>query len=311
MLGVNSPNLPPMSRLIHKDLGGIHIAGFSLAGEETVIVVPEFNVCFDVGRAPREVIAIDNICLSHGHMDHAAGIAYYFSQRTFVGVGPGRVIVHRSLAGPLQQLMGLWADIERHPSPGQILGVEPLEDVTLRRNLLVRPFEVNHSTCALGYTLIERRHKLKPEFAGKSGPQLVELKRQGVEIEAWIEVPLLTYTGDTAVAPFLEHDFVRKSRAVLVECTFFEREHLSRARSGRHVHVNDLPRILADIPEAQIMLTHVTRRTDLRLAKRILDQVIDEADKERVSFLMDKMPGRERNRSVAQAPFGAKNAPQP
>lgn len=300
-----------MSRLIHKDLGGIHIAGFSLAGEETVIVVPEFNVCFDVGRAPREVIAIDNICLSHGHMDHAAGIAYYFSQRTFVGVGPGRVIVHRSLAGPLQQLMGLWADIERHPSPGQILGVEPLEDVTLRRNLLVRPFEVNHSTCALGYTLIERRHKLKPEFAGKSGPQLVELKRQGVEIEAWIEVPLLTYTGDTAVAPFLEHDFVRKSRAVLVECTFFEREHLSRARSGRHVHVNDLPRILADIPEAQIMLTHVTRRTDLRLAKRILDQVIDEADKERVSFLMDKMPGRDRNRSVAQAPFGAKNAPQP
>lgn len=300
-----------MSRLIHKDLGGIHIAGFSLAGEETVIVVPEFNVCFDVGRAPREVIAIDNICLSHGHMDHAAGIAYYFSQRTFVGVGPGRVIVHRSLAGPLQQLMGLWADIERHPSPGQILGVEPLEDVTLRRNLLVRPFEVNHSPCALGYTLIERRHKLKPEFAGKSGPQLVELKRQGVEIEAWIEVPLLTYTGDTAVAPFLEHDFVRKSRAVLVECTFFEREHLSRARSGRHVHVNDLPRILADIPEAQIMLTHVTRRTDLRLAKRILDQVIDEADKERVSFLMDKMPGRERNRSVAQAPFGAKNAPQP
>lgn len=311
MLGVNSSNLLPMSRLIHKDLGGIHIAGFSLAGEETVIVVPEFNVCFDVGRAPREVIAIDNICLSHGHMDHAAGIAYYFSQRTFVGVGPGRVIVHRSLAGPLQQLMGLWADIERHPSPGQILGVEPLEDVTLRRNLLVRPFEVNHSTCALGYTLIERRHKLKPEFAGKSGPQLVELKRQGVEIEAWIEVPLLTYTGDTAVAPFLEHDFVRKSRAVLVECTFFEREHLSRARSGRHVHVNDLPRILADIPEAQIMLTHVTRRTDLRLAKRILDQVIDEADKERVSFLMDKMPGRERNRSVAQAPFGAKNAPQP
>lgn len=300
-----------MSRLIHKDLGGIHIAGFSLAGEETVIVVPEFNVCFDVGRAPREVIAIDNICLSHGHMDHAAGIAYYFSQRTFVGVGPGRVIVHRSLAGPLQQLMGLWADIERHPSPGQILGVEPLEDVTLRRNLLVRPFEVNHSTCALGYTLIERRHKLKPEFAGKSGPQLVELKRQGVEIEAWIEVPLLTYTGDTAVAPFLEHDFVRKSRAVLVECTFFEREHLSRARSGRHVHVNDLPRILADIPEAQIMLTHVTRRTDLRLAKRILDQVIDEADKERVSFLMDKMPGRDRNRSVAQAPFGAKNAPEP
>lgn len=129
--------------------------GFSLAGEETVIVVPEYNVCFDVGRAPREVIAIENICLSHGHMDHAAGIAYYFSQRTFVGIGPGRVIVHRDLAGAFQRLLGIWADIERHPSPGQIVGVEPLEDVQLRRGLLIRPFEVDHSACALGYSLIE------------------------------------------------------------------------------------------------------------------------------------------------------------
>jgi len=311
MLGVNSFNLQPMSRLIHKELGGIQIAGFSLAGEETVIVVPEFNICFDVGRAPREVIPIENICLSHGHMDHAAGIAYYFSQRTFVGIGPGRVIVHRSLAGSLQQLLGIWADIERHPSPGQIIGVEPLEDVSLRRGLFIRPFEVDHSACALGYTLIETRHKLKPEFHGKTGAQLVELKRQGVEIESRVEVPLLTYTGDTAVAPFLEHDFVRNSRAVLLECTFFEREHLSRARSGRHVHVNDLPRILADIPDAQVMLTHVTRRTDIRLAKRILDRVIDDSDKHRVSFLMDRPPRRDPNRISAPTALGVENASHP
>ncbi len=287
-----------MGRLVHKELDGIEVVGFSLAGEETVVVVPEYNVCFDVGRAPREVISIDNVCLTHGHMDHAAGIAYYFSQRAFVGIDTGRLIVHRNLAPAIAKLLEVWAEIEGHPLPARIEGVEPLQDVSIRRGLIVRPFSVNHAGYALGFTLIEVRHKLKQEFHGKSGPQLVALKQKGVEIERRTEVPLLTFTGDTGVGRFLDHDFVRQSRAVLLDCTFYEREHVTRARAGRHIHVEELPTILAAIPDAQIMLTHVTRRTDLRLAKRILQRVIRSEDLERVSFLMERPPRPNRHRAV-------------
>lgn len=277
-----------MSRLIDKQLGGIRLLGFSVAGEETVVVAPEYNVCFDVGRAPREVIPIDNVCLTHGHMDHSAGVAYYFSQRGFVGLTPGRVIVHRCLAQPLQKLMDIWSDIEGHPAGGQVHGVEHLEDVEIRRGLVIRPFTVNHSRSSLGYSLIERRHKLKAEFAGKTGPQLAALKRDGVQIEDHVEVVLLTCTGDTALGRFLELDFVRQSQALLVECTFYEADHVSRARDGRHLHVDDLPRVLAAVPDARIMLTHVTHRTDLRLAKRIVQRALKPADLERVMFLMER-----------------------
>ena len=277
-----------MSKLVDKELGGIRLLGFSVAGEETVVVAPEYNVCFDVGRAPREVIPIDNVCLTHGHMDHAAGVAYYFSQRGFVGLPPGRVIVHRCLAQPIQKLMDIWSDIEGHPADGQVHGVEHLEDVEIRRGLVIRPFTVNHSRSSLGYSLIERRHKLKAEFAGKPGPQLAALKRDGVQIEDHVEVVLLTCTGDTALGRFLELDFVRRSQALLVECTFYEAEHVSRARDGRHLHVDDLPTVLSAVPEARIMLTHVTHRTDLRLAKRIVQRVLKPADLERVSFLMER-----------------------
>ncbi len=290
-----------MSRLIDKQLGGIRIVGFSVAGEESVVIAPEYNVCFDVGRAPREVIPIDNVCLTHGHMDHSAGVAYYFSQRGFVGLGPGRVIVHRSLAQPIQKLMDLWSDIEGHPTSGQVYGVEHLQDVEIRRGLLVRPFTVNHSGSSLGYSLIERRHKLKAEFIGKSGPQLVALKSEGVSIEERTEVVLLTCTGDTAMGRFLDLDFVRQSRALLVECTFYEAEHVSRARDGRHLHVDDLPRVLAAVPDAMVMLTHVTHRTDLRLAKRIVQKVLKPADLERVSFLMDR-PARTPSPAVHTSP---------
>lgn len=290
-----------MSRLIDKVLGGTRIVGFSVAGEETVLVAPEYNVCFDVGRAPREVISIDNVCLTHGHMDHAAGVAYYFSQRGFVGLPPGRVIVHRCLAQPIQKLLDIWSDIEGHPSAGQVYGVEHLQDVDIRRGLLIRAFTVNHSRSSLGYSLIERRHKLKAEFVGKPGPQLAALKHDGVSIEDQFEVVLLTCTGDTALGRFLDLDVVRRSRALLVECTFYEAEHVSRARDGRHLHVDDLPTVCAAVPEARIMLTHVTHRTDLRLAKRIVERVLSPADLERVSFLMDR-PARTASPPVAAGP---------
>jgi len=287
-----------MGRLIEKTIGGINISGFSLAGEETVVAAPEYNVCFDVGRAPREIISIDSVCLSHGHMDHAAGIAYYLSQRCFIGAAPGRVIVPRLLVDPLHRLMDVWASIEGHYSPADIVGVVSLQDVEIRRNLVVRPFAVNHGGDALGFTLIEIRHKLKEEFHGKTGPQLVELKQKGVTIEDRVEMPLLTYTGDTAVGRFLEHDFVRDSKVVVVECTFFEQDHDIRARAGRHIHVDDFPKVLAAIPNAQIVIMHLTRRTDLRFAKTVLADKVRGDDLNRITFLMERPPrsGSRRNR---------------
>ena len=282
-----------MGRLVHKVLDGIRIAGFSLAGEETVVAVPEYDVCFDVGRAPREIIAINNLCLTHGHMDHAAGIAYYLSQRHFIGNAPGRVIVHRSLAQPLQRLMDVWSDIEGHHTPFDIVGVDALEEVELRRGLAVRPFAVNHASGALGFSLIEKRHKLKPEYHGLLGPEIVALKKKGVAIEDFVEIPLVTYTGDTAIGRFLELDFVRASRVAIVECTFFDPEHRTRAQAGRHIHVDDLPRVLEAIPDAQIAMMHLSRRTDMRLAKKILKEMIGASDLERITFLMDRPSRRE------------------
>ncbi len=290
-----------MARLVEKQLGGHRIIGFSLAGEETVIAAPELNVCFDIGRAPREVISIDNVLLSHGHMDHAAGIAYYFSQRGFIGNAPGRLLVHPNLHDPIRRLMQAWAEIEGHPAEGEVIAVEPLRDFELRKGLVTRPFAVNHRASALGFSLIERRHKLKAEFTGLTGPQIVELKKKGITIEDRVEVTLLTYPGDTALGRFLDLDFVQQSRTLLLECTFFEPEHRSRAAAGKHIHVDDLPRILEAVPDAEVMLVHLTRRTDLRYAKSTLKRVVTPRDLERISFLMERPPREAPKRQDAGA----------
>src|SRR3954452_15954887 len=93
--------------------GTMHVVGYSVAGEETVVQVPELNVCFDIGRAPYFALTSDVVCISHGHMDHMAGIAYYLSQRTFQGMKAGTVLVPAEMYRATETLLGAWRDVER------------------------------------------------------------------------------------------------------------------------------------------------------------------------------------------------------
>jgi ribonuclease Z len=274
--------------MVEKRVGGIKLVGFSLAGEETVVAAPELNVCFDVGRAPREIISVDTVCLSHGHMDHAAGIAYYFSQRNFLGNVAGTVLAPMALVKPLRDLVRVWGQIEGHVSPARIVGLEPGQDHRIRRDLVVRAFSTNHATPALGFCVIETRKKLKSEYASLNGPQLVELKKQGIQIDQENEVPLVCYAGDTMDGPHFDLDFVRRSQVLLLECTFFEPDHVQRAREGRHLHVRDLAALARRLENPDIVLVHVTRRTGMRLAYRYLREVIGTSGMERFTFLMDR-----------------------
>lgn len=292
--------------LIEHQLGDIRLLGYSVAGEETVIGAPELNVCFDIGKAPAEIISIDHVLLSHGHMDHAAGLAYYFSQRNFVGNAPGCAIVPTALVQPIKQLLRVWGDLEGHVSPARIIGLQPDEVFEVRRGLLIRTFEINHGVPSLGFCVIDVRRKLKPEFSAKTGPELVALKKEGVEIEYTVEIPLLAFCGDTAEGAWLEQDIVRRSKVLILECTFFEADHVRRARAGYHLHVRDVARIVQQLENEHIVLSHVTRRTGVRDAKQALAKLVSEQTMSRVTFLMDRGRGRPRRRTTRNAEEGGK-----
>lgn len=140
---------------------------------------------------------------------------------------------------------------------------------------------------ALGYAAIQVRHKLLEEYQGLTGPQIVELKKQGVQITRRVDVPLVTYCGDTAPGDFLELDIVRNCKLLLLECTFLEPDHRARARAGYHIHVSDLRDIIPRLNNEKIVLTHLSRRTPLIEAKRLVQHELGDRFTDRVSLLME------------------------
>ena len=264
------------------------LAGYSVAGEESIVIAPELDCCFDIGKCPREALTVNHVLLTHGHMDHVAGMPYYFAQRDFQGIDNGVALVPTSLVEPLGELMSAWGKVEGHVPPHRFVGMSDGEDYEIRRDLVVRAFATNHTTQSLGFSVIEVRNKLKIEYEGLTGPEIVELKKQGVEVTRRLELPLVSYLGDTAAAEYAKLPHVAESHVLLVECTFFDDDHIGRARAGKHLHVSDLPGVLAGMHNERIVICHVTRRTNMGLARKLLREVLDADTLKRVSFLMSR-----------------------
>jgi ribonuclease Z len=243
---------------------------------------------FDIGKAPDQIISINNVLLTHGHMDHAAGLAYYLSHRNFEGQSPGRVLAPENLIPSIKKIIIAWGRLDGNQVPAELVGVKPGDEYQIKPNIFARVFPTNHCRGSVGYTIIEKRKKLKTEYTELTGGQIVELKRQGVEIDYTMEIPIVTYLGDTGYADYDELDYVKNSRILITECTFYVDEHTARAKAGRHLHLNEFTKLLEKLNNEYVIITHTTQRTPFMQAKRMLKAAVSDEIYEKVNFLMDR-----------------------
>jgi ribonuclease Z len=282
----------PSHNLAYIKIGDLEIIGYSVAAEETVVAMPQLDVCFDVGRAPKQIIPINNVLLTHGHMDHAAGIAYYLSQRNFCGQSAGTILVPENLLSPIREIIDAWGRLDGNKIPANLVGVKAGDEYQIKPNLITRVFPTKHTRGSVGYSVIEKRKKIKPEYANLTSPQIVELKKQGVEIDSPLEIPIVTYLGDTQYVDFSQLNYIVESKILIAECTFYQTEHTDRADLGRHMHINEFAELVGKLRNEHIIVTHTTQRTPISEVKRILKEALPAEKYDRVSLLMDRRPRR-------------------
>lgn len=230
------------------NIQGIEIKGRSVSGYATAVTLPEFDLCFDLGMATHDAVQCQNVAITHGHLDHFGGLARHGYIRGMTKMAVPNYIVPPWLVGPTRQTFEFWGDVQRaRRAPHNVITAEPHEDIPigpLKGKRFLRAFPTIHRVPSQGYTLIEKRKRLKPEFEGIEGRELGRLKREGVLIEDEVEFPLFALTGDTEVRVLDSMPYEAMNAKVLAfECTFLGDDMTEKEAARRgHTHIAQLAR---------------------------------------------------------------------
>jgi ribonuclease Z len=258
---------------VQTELAGLPISGVSIAGHETWFHFPTLGLAFDLGRAPTELVPVSNVFLTHAHLDHAAGLAYWCSQRRLARLPGGTAWTDPSAVDAWRTILGLHARLEGVEYDAAVEPLPPGATVPLRKDLEVSAFRVAHRIPTLGFVASERRHRLKAPWRGRAAEEIRAATAGGEEVsESWTR-PLVATCGDTSAEVFeLAPPEVFRAKVLLLECSFLEEEHRSRATGWGHLHLSEVAE-RADLFENEVLvLTHLTLRTGPAEIRRLVSQ---------------------------------------
>jgi ribonuclease Z len=236
------------------------IEGRSRAGHETWFRIRELGVALDIGRGPDQIVSMDHVFITHAHLDHAAGIPWYGSQRRLQRLDAGTIYVPSEAADDVRELLRVQQRLTGHEFHTEIRGMAPGDEVRFGRTHMVRAHAAPHRVAARAWELFEIRHRLREEFAGLDREELLRLHRGGTRVDEPYTAPILFYTGDTDRGILERCEEVFRAEVLMIECSFIEDGHQERAATYRHIHVDDLADFADRFRNELIVLTHFSRR---------------------------------------------------
>jgi ribonuclease Z len=262
-----------MRRLqLHTSWGDLAVVGGSRAGEGTLVLLPQLHLALDAGRAHRALPAMKTLLVSHGHVDHLGGVAYWASQRQLQSMGPARLLAPRTIASGIRDLLATHARLEGGDAyEVEVIAVEADERHPLRRDMDVVFFPTDHWVATLGSRLLWHRHHLLPGLAELSGEEIAALRSAGETVTEEIETNLLAYCADCGPGLLDSEPEALSAEVLLIECSFYRPGDRERAARYGHMHLEDLLAAVDRLRCRHLVMLHASRRHRLREVEAILE----------------------------------------
>jgi ribonuclease Z len=232
-----------------------------VGGVYTSLAVPELGLVFDAGISPRSAGGIDTILLSHGHADHVGALPALLGIRALHGkTKPPRVVMPAEIVDDLQVALAALSKLQRFPLDIEPIGMNPGDEVELRGDLLVRAVRTFHPVPSLGYMIVRRVAKLRPEFRGLPGNEIAARRLAGEPMTEHEDRLELAYATDTLVSVLDHSPELLKARVLIIECTFLDhRKTLEAARAGCHIHLDELIERAEKFENEHIVMMHLSQ----------------------------------------------------
>ena len=271
------------------NIEGLEFAGLSLAGIRTSLAMPVLSLAFDVAQGFPFLFNINHFFITHGHMDHAAGIPYLISQKSMSSHKAPKFYMPESMVEPMTEIMQAWAEIEKYEYVRQFIGVRGGETFEINKNYFVKPFKTVHRIDSFGYTVFHKKTKLRPDLEGVSQEDLRKVRESGQEITYEIETPLVSFTGDTQIEFLNSADWIKKSKILFLEATYLGSDKsIESARAWGHTHLDEIIPILPQLECNKIVLIHSSARHNMKEARELVAKKVPSEYHERVILF----PGR-------------------
>ncbi|KAI0565116.1 Beta-lactamase [Gracilaria domingensis] len=277
------------------NVAGFDICGVSVAAVETCLWIPSLSLAFDSGRCPRGVVGMRYMAITHGHCDHIHGLPLHLATRTLQQLPRPRYFLPQAIEDDVRNLVAAVGKLEHCTLEMQSVPLRPGSDeVELKKGWVMRSVQTKHTVPSQGYVVFRKRKKLKKEFLGMSGSELVALKQKGVVIEDVIQTPEIAYTGDTQLEAIRESEDFQKARILITEMTFIDEACTpSEAAQFGHIHLKE-----------------VIEKSDMFLRNEVVIFTHFSARYTKAEILesLDKLPTDLRRKSIAFG-IGGKAAP--
>jgi ribonuclease Z len=270
-----SGDYPPGRGRARIEAAGIAIEGVSIAGHESFYKLPGFRTLLEFGRAPEDVVGFQTVCVTHGHLDHIAGLAHYASRRRLARLPTARVLVPAAAAALVAQWVDACEKLENIDYQVEIVPASPGDRILLRNDLALTVLPGRHRVPTVGYLFSEVKHKLREEFLGRSGDEIAVLRSGGADVTRREEIPLLAYPGDCGEEIFEACPELFRARVLLLECSFLFPEDKDRAREYAHIHLDDILARAGQFENEAVVLTHFSQRyspDEIRAALRAIPE---------------------------------------